>query len=253
MILKNHILFNNIVYLDETDSTNSYLRRQVLEDRPRSGCVVCAKTQTNGRGRKNRIWTSVPDASLTFSFLLDLTGKKLTEIATITLAAGVGVSAALNGLGIDCKLKWPNDIYADNKKLCGILSETVTAGENIYAICGVGINVNLDNKALETIGCPATSIYAQTAVYYSFQEVLTVVLRHLDIWLAQWFACGIEVISHQWMKTAYGLGKSVQIIEDGKIIEEGFFVGIGSLGQFLLRKFDGSIKEVWAADVVWIK
>ena len=255
VVLKNYILFSNLIYLDETDSTNSYIRRQINADSPNmhSGCVVCAREQTNGRGRKDRVWISGKDTGLTFSFILDLKGKQPAEIVTITLAAGVGVSAALRELGIECKLKWPNDIYVGDKKLCGILSETVGSGENLYAICGVGINVNLDNMALESIGAPATSIYVQTAVSYSCSQILPIVLKNLDIMLAEWFACGIEIIAQQWMGNAYGLGRAVQAVEGGKIIDEGFFVGLGSKGQFLLRRFDGTIKEIWAADIIWCK
>ncbi len=253
MVLKNYILFSNITYLDETDSTNSYIRRQVQDDpaNMRSGSVVSARLQTHGKGRKNRVWVSGKDTSLTFSFIIDLRGKQPAEIVTITLAAGVGVADALRELGIECRLKWPNDIYVGDKKLCGILSETVGCGENMYAICGIGINVNLDNRALESIGAPATSIYAQTAVRYSSDQILPVILKHLDILLVEWFACGVEIIAQQWMKNAYGLGKAVQVVDDDRIIEEGFFVGIGEKGQFLLRKFDATIKEIWAADIVW--
>ncbi len=253
VILKNYILFNSLISLDEIDSTNNYIRRQFQEnpDNMHSGCVVSARLQTSGRGRKDRIWISGRDTSLTFSFILDLRGIQPAKISTITLAAGVGVSEALRQLGIDCRLKWPNDIYAGDKKLCGILSETISSAQNLLAICGVGINVNLDNKALESIGAPATSIYTQTARTYTSDQILPIVLERLDVSLAQWFAGGIDIISHQWMKNAYGLGRAVQAVDDGKIIEEGFFVGLGDKGQFLLRKFDGAIKEIWAGDIVW--
>jgi BirA family transcriptional regulator, biotin operon repressor / biotin---[acetyl-CoA-carboxylase] ligase len=237
------------------DSTNSYIRRQVIACDPliRSGVVVSARTQTAGRGRKERSWHSGRDMSLTFSFLLDISGIPAGEISGITIAAGVAVASALRQFGLECKVKWPNDIFVGEKKLCGILTETVDLNGALCAICGIGMNINLDNRALESIDAPATSIYAETAIKNKPSDVLAAVLESLEFWIGMWLDGRQSSIAAQWMKIAYGLGKSLKVMEAGKIIDQGFFVGLGEKGQLILRRLDSSTEQVWGGDIVWEK
>ncbi len=246
-------LFSNIINLDEVDSTNNYIRRESLACNPaiRNGLVVVARTQTAGRGRKNRSWYSGKNMSLTFSFLMDLSSKKPTEITTLTLAAGVAVSAAMTDLGITSKVKWPNDVFVENRKICGILSETINIGGKLSAICGIGININLDNRALKSIGAPATSVYAETSKKYNPCEILPIVLQQLDQWLGIWLKEPIEAITARWTQSAYGLGKSLQVVEDGQVLDEGFFAGLGQQGQFVIRRYNGEKADIWAGDIIW--
>jgi BirA family biotin operon repressor/biotin-[acetyl-CoA-carboxylase] ligase len=248
-------IFRNIITLDQTDSTNNYIRRQAGEYDPqmRSGVVLVARDQSAGRGRKERSWQSGRNMSLTFSFLLDISSKEAADISGITLAAGVAVQRAMRHFGLRCRVKWPNDIYVGHRKLCGILSETVVIGGSLCAICGIGININLDNQALMSIGAPATSIYAETAVKHDPMEVLPKVLESLDKWIGIWLTDDIARITSKWMKSAYGLGRGIRIVEADSIIDEGFFVGLGKKGQFMLRRLDGNIREIWAGDVIWDK
>ncbi|MFI4912475.1 MAG: biotin--[acetyl-CoA-carboxylase] ligase [Sedimentisphaeraceae bacterium JB056] len=248
-------LFNNTITLESVDSTNNYIRRQIVDCDPaiRNGSVIIARNQTNGRGRKERSWYSGKNMSLTFSFLIDITAKKQSEITTITLAAGVAVAEAMTQFGLDCRVKWPNDIYVGNKKLCGILSETAYLNGKICAICGIGINVNLDNQALNGIDSPATSIYAETTKKHKPDDILPVILESLDRWLTIWFQQPTSAIVNQWMKIAYGLGRGLEVVESDKKVDEGFFVGLGENGQFLLRKLDGTIREIWVGDIIWEK
>lgn len=253
MRLKDYCLFNTITYLDQVDSTNNYIKRQLQsgDGSIKAGSVVAARWQTLGRGRKDRKWISGKDTSLTFSFLLDLKHKDTNDIAAITLAAGVGTAMALNTLGLDCRLKWPNDIFIQDKKLCGILSETIYNNQNLQAVCGIGINVNMDNRALSSIDAAATSIYVETAVKNPPFELLPTILTGLDQWLGVWYEQGTKPIIDKWMSLAYGLGKPVQSVNSSGSIEPGFFVGVGTQGQLKLRTVDGGVKEVWAGDIVW--
>lgn len=124
--------------LPEVDSTNTELMR-----RARAGhldpVLLVAEQQTAGRGRLGRGWASQAGESLTFSLGLPLTPKDWSG-----LSLAVGVSLAEN-LGPRVRLKWPNDLWLDDRKLAGILIETATApdgrGEGRYAVVGVGINI----------------------------------------------------------------------------------------------------------------
>ena len=121
--------------LPEVDSTNSELMR-----RARAGqlepVLLVAETQTAGRGRLGRPWQSgAPGDVLTFSLGLPL---RLADWSGLSLAVGVGVAQSLHP---DLQLKWPNDLWWQDRKLAGILIETTQVRDERYAVIGVGINI----------------------------------------------------------------------------------------------------------------
>lgn len=129
--------------LDVVPSTNTWLMQQEHHEKGRFHAAL-AKHQTAGRGRQGKRWYCPPKAGVCLS--LGYTFKhNPNNISCLTLAAGVATTLALNSLGANgLRLKWPNDIYADNAKLGGILTDAQTAtGGRITMICGVGINCDL--------------------------------------------------------------------------------------------------------------
>lgn len=123
-----------LIWYDDIDSTNTVA--MALADRGvDEGCVVAADTQTGGRGRRGRGWSSPPGAGVYASVVLR---PSLRAAPLLTIAAGVaiadGVAAAS---GLECDLKWPNDVYAGGRKLAGILAE----GSTTHVVVGFGINV----------------------------------------------------------------------------------------------------------------
>lgn len=128
--------------LDVVPSTNTWLMQQPHEaGRFRA---VLAEHQTAGRGRNSRRWFSPPQAGLCLSLSYTF-ARSPANISCLTLAAGVAVTRALDAIGArDLQLKWPNDIYAGDAKLGGILVDAQsTPGGHITLVCGVGINVDL--------------------------------------------------------------------------------------------------------------
>lgn len=125
------------IKLDEIDSTNNYLKKNIKDFSAYD--IVSAKNQSSGRGRRGNTWLSSEGMAL-FSFLLKTERKlDIKEYTKLPLISGIATIAALKRLEEnEYKFKWTNDIYLDNKKLCGILVEKV---ENDFII-GVGINVN---------------------------------------------------------------------------------------------------------------
>ena len=126
-------------YLGRATSTQDELRSWASEDAP-VGAVVLAETQTEGRGRRGRTWTSPePGAALTFSMVLR-PDVPLTRLPLLPLAAGVALARAVGG---GAHVKWPNDLLApDDRKLAGVLVEAQTSGDEVdLALVGIGLNV----------------------------------------------------------------------------------------------------------------
>ena len=117
-----------IRWLEETDSTQNELARHISEYDNLS--VVAARFQTAGRGQRGNTWVAAKGENLTFSMLLKFGQEGIPNLDSgdqfiITRAATLGVLTYLDGKGIPCKIKWPNDIYYRNRKICGMLIENV--------------------------------------------------------------------------------------------------------------------------------
>jgi BirA family biotin operon repressor/biotin-[acetyl-CoA-carboxylase] ligase len=133
----------NLIALDSVPSTSSYLTN--IADTLPDGTVVVTREQTAGRGQRGNSWEAEPGANLTFSLLLRPEGVKAVEQFAISEAVALGIVDALQSRmpGVDVRIKWPNDIYANDCKICGILIENAILGTEIRrSIAGIGINVN---------------------------------------------------------------------------------------------------------------
>ena len=133
-----------IVHIDETDSTNSWLRKGLTTDEQSdANIVVWAEYQTAGRGCGTNRWESERGKNLTFSMLIHPKELPATQQFHISMAISLAICEALGQHIGDVSIKWPNDIYWRNGKIGGILIENTLKGSSIMeSIIGVGLNVN---------------------------------------------------------------------------------------------------------------
>lgn len=139
---KSEAVFAKLFSYDSIDSTNSELERQYSTTLPEFTAAIAGE-QTAGKGRLGRSWESVSGASLSLSVLVRPASAK--EQSWLTLLAGLSVSEALRELGVDCGIKWPNDVLVGEKKICGILA----AGVKDAVIVGMGVNIKTVTGQLE--------------------------------------------------------------------------------------------------------
>lgn len=166
-----------IITIAETDSTNSELRRRadVLDDMT----LLRAESQTAGRGQRGNSWEAAAGENLTFSILHRPEGIEAKEQFAISEAAALGVADYLQSRGIEARVKWPNDIYVGDRKICGILIEHSIAGRNIdRTIAGVGINVN--QTQFESDAPNPESMARLTGRNYNLQEEAEVAGRYIE-------------------------------------------------------------------------
>ena len=170
-----------ILWLDETDSTQSVLLGHIQEYDNLS--VVAAKLQTAGRGQRGNRWLAEKDENLTFSMLLKFGDGKFPTFPAadqfrITEAATLGVASYLDSSGLDCTIKWPNDIYIRNKKICGMLIENVLQGREIVSsVVGIGLNVNQKDFPPQLPN--PTSMTHHTGISYNLHDELEKLCGHL--------------------------------------------------------------------------
>ena len=168
-----------LIKLNAIDSTNTFLKQLVLHEVVENFTVVSAEHQTKGRGQRGAEWSIESGKNLTFSVLYKQLTKKNTNFFTLNIVTAISVLEALKEVsGIDFKIKWPNDILAENKKVAGILIEnSFKSASEITSIIGIGINVNQQN--FENLP-QASSLYVLQGKYYDRNLILQTVVNKLQ-------------------------------------------------------------------------
>lgn len=167
-----------IKWFPELDSTNSELLRHIQEYDNLS--VIAAESQTRGRGQRGNSWSSAPGENLTFSILLKPSALEAKDFMSITFLAAAAVRDFLKGEGIPAQVKWPNDIYAGKRKLCGMLIENGLHQSRIaYSVIGIGLNLN-QVCFPENIPNP-TSMKLLTGREFKPMETLEKLLTYFDM------------------------------------------------------------------------
>jgi BirA family biotin operon repressor/biotin-[acetyl-CoA-carboxylase] ligase len=131
------------IYIDETASTNAELKGMFAASQAKEGTVLCTAFQTAGRGQKGSVWESEKSKNLLFSFVLCPDFIRANEQFVISQLVSLSVKETLDKYIGDVSIKWSNDIYWRDRKICGILIENELLNDNIlFSITGVGLNVN---------------------------------------------------------------------------------------------------------------
>ena len=132
----------NLLFFDQLGSTNDKALELLGQGCP-EGTVVAARRQTSGRGQQNARWESAPGLNLTFSIALYPSFLPVERMFYLSKIVSLGIAGYLRRAGVSAAIKWPNDIYAGDEKICGILIEQSICGDRIaQSVVGVGVNVN---------------------------------------------------------------------------------------------------------------
>ena len=239
--------------LDECDSTNSELMRRAERGAP-SGTVIVADRQSAGRGRRGRSWLSSPETSLTFSLFWRFPGNA-SRLSGLSLAVGVGLARALNGLGgAGIRLKWPNDVLlarpGEFAKLAGILIELSSDRRGTQAIVGIGLNLRLP----ETIGAPSVAALPAAALEQIVPALperhvlFAQLLAELAVAFDRFAADGFAALRDDWHARHAWQDRPVRLLRDGRVEKEGICAGADADGALLVRTPDG-IERCLSGDV----
>ncbi|MAB15190.1 biotin--[acetyl-CoA-carboxylase] ligase [Parvibaculum sp.] len=237
-------------HFGEIDSTNEEARR--LGDAGDPGNVwITADLQTAGRGRRGREWVS-PNGNFMGTLLLSphCGPRKAGELSFV---AAVAVHDAVESilppqLKGGLKLKWPNDLLHERRKLAGILLESsgVAGGEVAWVAIGMGVNLAVHPENIEY---PATSLAAMQAGHVTPVEMLEALAASYERWLAVWRGQhGFAAIREAWLARAEGLHGEITV----RLSDESFtgsFEGLATDGTLEIRLSDGSLRRVAAGDV----
>ena len=233
------------VLLAETASTNDVAREQARKG-VRGGLVVAASRQTKGRGRLGRAWESPPERGLYVSLLLrpDL---RTSEAGKLTILSSVAAADAVESIsGLRPKIKWPNDLLMEGRKLAGLLIETESAGDQLaFAVIGIGINVRQEAEDFSPdVRAKATSIYLATGRTCRRADLLVALLKAFERRLAAPFSEARKT----WTNDTVHIGQRITLTTVHGV-QEGLAMGLDESGALLLRSDSGEVETVTAGDM----
>ncbi|HYY98930.1 MAG TPA: biotin--[acetyl-CoA-carboxylase] ligase [Pyrinomonadaceae bacterium] len=241
-----------ILRFDSLPSTNTEAARQASLG-AREGLCVVAREQTAGRGRRERAWASPKDAGLYFSVVLR-PRTDAREWPLITLAAAVAVRDALEeACALRADIKWPNDLLASGRKLCGILAETAEGAAGRAVVLGIGLN--LTNRAFPAeILEAATSVEEQTGRANDPERLLAALTRQLARRYEELHARGgASLILGEWeARSTYAHGRRVRVALAGETFG-GVTRGLEPDGALRVETDDGRVRVVRAGDVTALR
>lgn len=233
---------SEIKWVEIIDSTNNEIKRHMAGLDNLS--VLAAKVQTAGRGQRGNKWLSDPGENLTFSIFLNLKDESfpLSRRFDLTVITTLAIVDYLKGEKINAKIKWPNDIYVHDKKICGILIEnTANSGFLEFSVIGIGLNVNQTEFAPELMN--PTSMKACDAADRNIEDELKKFMSVFEKYLNRHFDkkddLYPEYTAALYRSDTYN--KYVNYIDNKEFI--GKIKGVTSSGLLVMEMYDKSTAE----------
>ena len=236
-----NLIGQNVVYFETIDSTNTVAKQNDYKD----GTVIIAESQTAGKGRLGRVWESECNTGIYMSIVL-MPNIPPERIPMLTLVAGISVCNVLTKMcDVDFKIKWPNDIVADGKKVCGILTEGVISKNQNKAVVGIGINV--DNKSfVDELSDKASSIYMLTNKSFERESIINALLEEFEKAYNNYLEGKPFIKDYE--KLCININRQVTFVKDGEQIT-GTAASVAESGELVIKKEDGTTLNINSGEV----
>lgn len=228
-----------IIKKESLSSTNSYALEQISNNNIKSPSIIYAQNQTQGRGQATNSWYSEREKSLTLSVILFPQNIPAERQFILSQIICLALYQTLTKYTDETQIKWPNDIYIGEKKICGILIENALMGNRFaYSICGIGLNIN---NIIFPKTFSATSLKLATKKMYKLNEIFDELQLHISHYYSlaeqqQWDT--INDLYHQYL---YKKDKWCNFKEKNTIYK-GMIVGVNNYGQLKVRQESGELK-----------
>lgn len=247
--LNTKFIGKNIEYFSEVPSTNDTAKS--LSSTAQDGTLIITEKQAGGKGRLGRIWSS-PSGGIWMSLLLKPTIEPIqaNKITQITAAALIN---CLSDIGINGKIKWPNDIYINGKKAVGILTEMKCDMEVVhYLVVGIGINVNLNAEDFpEDVLKTATSLKIEFDKEFNRTEIITKFLKEFEeLYLSFVNDNKLDKVVDICKKNSIILDKDAYLVR-GNTKEKVHCIGINDQGELMVRDEKGNVKAVISGEITF--
>ncbi|MBS1682614.1 MAG: biotin--[acetyl-CoA-carboxylase] ligase [Bacteroidetes bacterium] len=220
----------NLIFVPECQSTNTLIAEKTTKSALPEGTIVITAHQTAGRGQRGNAWLTDAGANLTFSLLLKPTFLQAKNQFNLTRAVSLSVLDLIIEIGASAKIKWPNDILFNNKKICGILIENTLHGETIQqSIVGIGLNIN--QKKFEYPSASSLSLICEKD--FELNPVFNSIVEKLEKRYLQLRSGKTEELKEEYLQNLLGYKQRRKFIAEEKEFE-GMIEGVTDSGELII-------------------
>lgn len=248
--LDTRIIGKNLIFFDEIESTNDYLKENINQFS--EGTVVVSRSQTKGRGRRGNNWENGADEGIFMSILLK-PNQKINSALRISLVCALSIFHSLEFTKLPIKIKWPNDLTINSKKVGGILTEIVSI-EDVDSIensliIGIGINVN-NTSFPDEIKDNATSLKLEKGNDEDFDiaDIIALICKNVEKSYYTYLSERFKFFIDDYKQNCSNIMQEVKLIYSDKE-ETGTVLDINRDGSILFKSYSGEIKSVSSGDV----
>ena len=232
----------NLIKLNATTSTNSYLKELAMNEDLENFSVVVTELQSNGRGQVNSSWQSEKGKNLTFSVFVRISNLDVTNQFYLSKVVSIAVAKVLSGI-VDTQImiKWPNDILADGLKIAGILIENrIKKAKLSESVIGIGLNVNqIEFKNLPN----ATSLVRIENREFDLDLLLEKIIVSLKEYMELLEKREFEIIDQMYLKNLFRLNKPAMYLDKSGEMFMGKIVNVSKVGKLQMQLDDDTEKE----------
>ena len=240
----------SIIDIESTESTNNYASRQVRENEVKEGTVFLAYAQTAGRGQLANRWESEPGKNLTFSVFLRPGFLEISKQFMLSKVFCLGLMAFLTRFVDNVKIKWPNDIYVGDRKICGILIEnSVMNGQITQSIVGIGMNIN-QTEFVSNAPNPV-SLKLLTGQDYELAEMILGLVKEIDHFYKKLESGLYDEIDSAFRQQLYQLDEWHRY-KDKEHEYLGKIIGVNKIGQLKIQEKQGPLSEYHFKEVAYL-
>lgn len=248
--MKTPIIGQTIVRLERTGSTNNYAIGQMRENEVEEGAVFLAVSQTEGKGQQANRWESEDGKNLTFSIVLKPAFLEIIDQFMLSKAVCLGICGFLSSRVDGIRIKWPNDIYAGDRKICGILIEnSILGGRFASSVVGIGLNIN-QLRFVSDAPNPV-SLAQLTGQEADLDWVLAEVLSSIDGYYRLLLAGEYEMINDEFEAQLYRRGEWHRF-RDEHHTYTGRIIGVNKIGQLRVEEENGWVNEYHFKEVSYL-
>lgn len=243
-------IIRNVIFMEETDSTNNQAKKYAAEDNDFDGTLFITESQTGGRGRRGRSWVSPPGSGIWMSLLLrPEIAPEHASMLTIVAAMAMVEAVKSNVPDVSCGIKWPNDLVMNGKKICGILTEMSAEPDFVhYVIIGIGLNVNT-TLFEDEIKDMASSVFLETGKKVSRSAIVASFSNAFEKYYGQFMKTkDLSGLLEAYNGMLINKDREVRVIGAGDNAG-GIALGIKADGELLVRKDDDTVVSVRAGEV----
>lgn len=226
-----------------TGSTNEDLIARARRAQPAGPLLLAADYQSGGRGRQGRTWQALPRNAVLMSIAVPVANLPPT-LPAVTLACGVALADVLASRGVSVRLKWPNDLRIEGRKLAGILSELAVDDEARYTlVVGVGLNLHLEPAAISSLDCAAAAL----------DEILpaTQIAAEREAWIGRFGAAllaaierfvreGFAPFAERYNELVEARGAAVDVVDGSRRIASGRLLEVDGSGRLVIDTGTGT-------------